>query len=246
MKAVIPAAGYATRLYPLTENTPKAMLEIGGKPMIEHVIGRIAELDAVDEIFVVTNSKFYPNFREWLSGFECSLPIEVLDDGTASNEARLGAIGDKCFAIKEKGIKSELLDISSDNLFNFSLKEMHSFFREKNTATIAAYDVKTKEEAQRFGIVELDAEKKVTSFVEKPSSPNSTLASIGIYMYPKETVKLFSGYLEQGNNPDAPGYFLEWLHKKQSVYCFVFDNPADKWFDIGDKSTLEKARSQLK
>ena len=243
MDAIVLAAGYATRLYPLTKDKPKPLLKVGGKAILGHIIDRIEELEAVSNIYIVTNDKFYKQFRDWCSNYKCHVGLEVLNDGTTSNEDRLGAIGDKAFAIREKKIDDDLLDISGDNLFNFSLKGMHNYFLQKKSTVIGAYDVKSIEAAKRFGIVELDEKtNKVIGFQEKPSSPKSTLASIGVYFYPARVVKLFDLYLKEGNNPDAPGYFLEWLYKNEEVYGYSFE---EKWFDIGSLEMLKQAREEL-
>ncbi len=243
MDAIIMAAGYATRLYPLTKDKPKPLLEVGGKAILGHIIDRIEELETVSKIYIVTNEKFHTHFEEWCSAYDCNPALEVINDKTTSNEDRLGAIGDKAFAIREKKIDDALLDISGDNLFNFSLQGMHNYFLQKKSAIIGAYNVQSIEDAKRFGIVELDpASKKVLGFQEKPQTPKSTLASIGIYFYPARVVRLFNEYLEEGNNPDAPGYFLEWLYKREAVFGYSFKKP---WFDIGSLEMLEQARKEL-
>lgn len=244
MKAIIPAAGYATRLYPLCENKPKALLDIGKKKMLEHVIERIEALGIVDEIIIVSNARFFRQFVEWKKGFSSEIPVAVLNDGTSSVETRLGAIGDYHFAIKKKKIKDDVLFVSSDNLFNFDLKPMLEHFHAHKCDVIALYDVGTVDEAKKYGIVELDHESKIIGFVEKPPQPKSTLCSIGIYLYTKETVALFEKYLKEGNSPDKPGQFLEWLHKKKKVLGFSFSEPHHKWFDIGTLDTLERVRAE--
>tara|TARA_Y100000310_G_scaffold337606_1_gene425135 strand:- start:3046 stop:3816 length:771 start_codon:yes stop_codon:yes gene_type:complete len=241
MKAIIPAAGYATRLYPLTENKPKPLLTVGGKPMVDHIIEKILELGVVDQIYIVTNDKFYQNFVDWQEGFTCSIPIKVINDGTKSNDDRLGAIGDKVLVMKQENIDDEILDISGDNLFNFSLKEMYKFFQEKKSETIGLYDVKTIELAQKLGVCGIDNENVITDFVEKGENPPSTLASIGVYMYPRGTVKLFKQYIDEGNKPDQPGLFLIWLYKKKNIYGYSFDKPDETWYDIGSLDQYKAA-----
>lgn len=245
MKAIIPAAGYATRLYPLTENMPKALLDIGKKKMLEHVIEKIEALGVVDEIIIVSNAKFFEQFSEWKKSYHSKIPITVLNDGTSSNETRLGAIGDYHFAIKKLKIRDDILFVSSDNFFNFDLKPMHEHFCSKKCDVIALYDVGTMDEAKKMGIAEIDGEKKVIGFVEKPQVPKSTLCSIGIYLYTKHTVSLFEKYLKEGNNPDKPGYFIEWLHKRKPVFAFIFDEPHHKWYDIGTVEILEKVKKEF-
>jgi len=245
LKAIIPAAGYATRLYPLTEHRPKTLLEVGRKKMLEHVIERIEELGVVDEIIVVSNARFFQQFLDWKNNFHCGIPIKVLNDGTTSNETRLGAIGDYHFAISHEKIKDDVLFVSSDNLFNFNLKPMLAHFHEKKCDVIALYDVGTVEEARKFGIADLDEEKRVIGFKEKPAEPKTTLCSIGIYLYTKHTVGLFEKYLKEGNSPDKPGQFLEWLHQRKKVLGFIFCEPHHKWYDIGTLDMLEHVKKEF-
>src|SRR3989344_4509975 len=144
MKCIILAAGYAIRLYPLTLDRPKPLLPIAGKPIIEHILEKINDLDDIDEILIVTNSKFFDNFRNWKRGYSSSKPIKIINDRTKSEEDRLGAIGDLDFVIKHEKIDGNLLVIAGDNLFNFSLKHLHDFFRKKSASVIALYDIKDK------------------------------------------------------------------------------------------------------
>jgi len=245
LKAVIPAAGYGTRLYPLTKETPKALIEVGSRPVIEYVLERIEAIGEIDTVFIVTNALYYRKFKEWLRFFDemTALEVKIINDHTKSNEDRLGAIGDKLLAIKKGRIDDDVLDISSDNLFDFGLLNALKAFREKNGSVIGLYDVKSKYLARHYGIVAVDAEDKVVSFQEKPENPPSTLASIGIYFYQREHVPLFKEYVELGHGKDAPGYFIEWLHKRADVFGHVFKG---KWFDIGSFEQLDKAREEFR
>ena len=243
---MILCAGYGTRLYPLTKNKAKPLLEVAGKPMVEHIMAKIEELEDIDEIILITNNKFYNQFKAWASGFESKIPIKILNDKTLSNEDRLGAIGDIDFAIKEEGIDDDLLIVSGDNLFQFSLKEMQNKFKKKKQHLIALYDVKTEKEAQKFGIVAVDEDDRIIDFEEKPEKPRSALASIGIYFYTKNIISQIKQYLEEGNPSDRPGDLLQWLHKREPVYGFIFDKPDEKWFDIGSFESLEEANKEWK
>jgi glucose-1-phosphate thymidylyltransferase len=243
LKAIIPAAGYGTRLHPLTKDTPKALIEIGGKPVLEHVLAKIEALGEVDAVFIVTNELYFKKFREWRELYETGMGIVIINDHTKSNEDRLGAIGDKHLAIKEGRIKEDVLDISSDNLFDFGLDDALDFFKWKKAPVIGLYDVKDKFLARHYGIVSIDSENRVNEFQEKPEHPVSTLASIGVYFYTAETVGLFEKYFKAGHSRDAPGNFIAWLHREMPVYGHTFKG---KWFDIGSFEQLDKARAEFK
>lgn len=247
MIALIPVAGYATRLYPLTENAPKALLEVGGKPMLEHVFQKLEELPQIEKAVIISNHRFFSHFQEWAKKFQTKtkIPLTVLDDGTGSNETRLGAIGDAQFAVQKEKIDSEIVWVSGDNLFTFSLRGMHAEFAEKKQDLIGCFDVQSFEEAKKMGIVELDSRKKVIGFVEKPAEPKSTFCSVGIYFYTRETVRLFRTYLQAGNSPDKPGEFVQWLYREKPVFGFVFNHPSDQWFDIGTLEVLESVRKSF-
>ncbi len=246
MKCILPCAGYATRLYPLTEAQPKPLLKIAGKPMIEYVIDKVLEVKGIDAMYIVTNNKFYGNFKEWAEAYALHLDamnvkLKILNDGTLSNDDRLGAIGDISFVIEKENLDDDILVVLGDNLFEFSLKEMHQKFRHIGHTVIALYDVKKIEEARRFGIVLADENMRIVDFEEKPAKPKSTLASIGIYFYPREIIKLLPGYLAEGNSKDAPGKFPEWLHKRKPVHGHVYDSAAHRWFDVGSHESLREA-----
>lgn len=243
MKVLIPAAGYATRLYTLTKNRPKHLLDVKGKPIIEHVIEKTLDLEGVDEILIVTNEKFYSNFQEWARDYSCSVPVKIFNDKTTSNEDRLGQIGDIHFVIDQANIEDDLLVIAGDNLFDFQLDAVYEFFRKNNVIVNGLFDVESIQDAKQLGIATIDKDNTVVQFQEKPESPNSTLASMGIYVIPKEKVSMISRYLEQGNKPDKMGYFMEWLLENDTLKGFVYKGD---WFDIGYHSALEKARKEFK
>ena len=242
MQVIIPVAGYATRLFPLTKDKPKTLLPVKGKPIIEHIIARIEELPDVKSIFVVSNDRFFPNLREWLDNFSSKLPIKLLNDGTRSNEDRLGQIGDIQLAIDEGKIEEDLLVVAGDNLFNFSLLPAYRFFKEKKTVVNALWDAKSLETAKQQGIAIIDKGKKMVDFQEKDPNPKSTSISLGIYFVPGNQVKLFKKFIEEGNNSDKMGYFMIWLIKNSVVYGHVYYK---KWFDIGWPSALEKCRKEF-
>jgi glucose-1-phosphate thymidylyltransferase len=244
MQVIIPAAGYATRLYPLTKNRPKALLEVKGKPILEHIIARIEKLPNVKQITVVSNDKYYKNFKDWSEGFETSIPLKVLNDGTKSNEDRLGQIGDIQLAIEACKVEEDLLLISGDNLFNFQLGPIYDFFKEHKVIVNALYDIGSVEAAKELGVMAIDPKtKKVTDFEEKPAKPKSTSVSLGIYFFPRDKVKEIKAFLDKGGKPDKIGYLMAELTERRQLYGFVYK---EKWFDIGVLPALEKARKEFR
>jgi|TARA_B100001971_G_C18211408_1_gene550936 glucose-1-phosphate thymidylyltransferase len=237
MDVVILAAGYATRLYPLTDNTPKPLLKVAGKPIVEHIISKLEELDDINNIYLVTNDKFEQNFIEWSCNFNSKKPIEIINDNTKSNDDRLGALGDINHAINAKKIDDDFMVIAGDNLFEFSLQKIINLFEGKKSNIIALCDVKDLKLAKHYGVVEIEND-IVAGFEEKPSNPKSTLISTGIYLFPKKTILLIKQYIDEGNNPDKTGSFIEWLHKREIVYVYITDKA---WYDIGNFEQLEVA-----
>ncbi|MDD5085258.1 MAG: nucleotidyltransferase family protein [Candidatus Omnitrophica bacterium] len=239
MNVVLLCAGYATRLYPLTLDRPKPLLELAGKPIIEHILGRLKSVSGqVDKIAVVTNAKFRPHFEEWAKSVSFPVKIDVVNDGTTSNETRLGAIGDLELAI-DKGMKDkDILVLAGDNVFTFDLAP---FIKEaeghRPSITVGVSDVKDTALAKQFGIVKFDGKKRIELFVEKPQNPPSTMASLALYYFPKESLRLLDLYERQGEQ-DAPGYFISWLIGRETVFAYPFEGT---WFDIGTKPGLELA-----
>jgi glucose-1-phosphate thymidylyltransferase len=236
VKAVILAAGYATRLYPLTLDRPKALLPVGGRPMLEHLLERLADVEGLDEIYLVTNSKFAAAFRDWAAAREAD--VRIVDDGTSDEESRLGAIGDLDLTMREGAIDDDLLVLAGDNLFSESLAPFADFGREKGAPALGVYDVGDLEAIRRYNAIELDADDRVVFFEEKPERPRSTLTGIALYFYPRSSLGLVREYLDAGNNPDQPGLFVEWLYPRVPVYAWRVPG---RWFDVGSKETLAEA-----
>lgn len=239
MKCLILAAGYATRLYPLTKETPKPLLEVAGKTILERLLDKISIIDKIDHVYVVTNARFAQAFRDWVSQYEYSKPLTVIDDGTTSNENRLGAIGDIQYVLEQTGLEDDLMILAGDNLFDFELSDFEQFFQDKNADVITAYEIDDIELRRRVGIVELDSSARVLSFEEKPQEPKSSFGVPALYIYKQATLPLIKQYLDEGNNPDAPGHFVPWLIKHKSVYAFQFEG---QWHDIGTLESYQEAQ----
>ena len=229
MKVILPVAGYATRLYPLTENQPKALLKLGPKLMVEHILDKLRSIEEIDEIFLVTNEKYFQNFVDWAKNYN-SPKIKVLNDGTRSNDDRLGAVGDVQFAIEKGNIDDDLFVIAGDNLCGLDLKKLVNFSDEKNSSVFAAKDIPDKSILCKMGIVEIDDDQKVLGFEEKPEHPKSSLAATMIYLIKRSDLHFVNECLSECN-PDNWGTFASYLASKTALYCLSFD---EYWFDIGN------------
>lgn len=236
MKALILAAGYATRMYPLTQNRPKALLPVAGKPLLNYLLEAVIA-QHVQKVSVVTNHRFYLQFLDWRSQLPEPEKVQVFDDGTATNETRLGAIGDVHFFLEQTGIDDDLLVMAADNIFQFSFANYFRFFEEKGTDCVARYHLDSEIALRRTAVLEVDENDKVLSCVEKPEQPKSSWACPPVYIYRRETLPLFKTYLAEGNNPDAPGYFVEWLIHRRPVHAFFFSEPR---YDIGDLASYQE------
>ncbi len=240
MKALILAAGYATRLYPLTKDTPKPLLDVSGKPMIARIMEKVEELDEVDGVFVITNSRFFSQFQRWTASYVSPKKITVINDGTTTNENRLGAIGDMHFAVQKHHIDDDLLVIAGDNLFDFSLRDFVAHFKEKKTSTLAVRDLGNPALlAKRFGTVETGKKGRIVGFEEKPEWPKTSLAATAMYIFTKEDVQELKRLCASAKVPDAPGEFIKHLMIRKPVHAFAF---TQNWYDIGSLEQLHEAR----
>ena len=235
MKVLILAAGYGTRLYPLTIDTPKPLIKINSKSLIDILVGKAKDA-GIGDITVVTNDKFYHNFLEWSKNYSC---VDVVNDNTKTPEQRLGAIGDIEFALDKNKISEDILVLGGDNLFSWDLKGFSEFVSKINKPTVGLYDVKDLLRAQRFGIVEVDKNNKILSFEEKPKNPKTTLAGTCIYFLPKNSLGLLSKYGSGGQDKDTTGQYISWLCAQTDVYGYAFEG---LWLDIGHKDALDQAR----
>ena len=241
MKALILAAGYATRLYPLTKDTPKSLLKIKNRPILDYIVDKVEEIEEIDRIFIVSNDKFYPEFSNWLNtrlnnGFR---RLKLINDGSRSQEGKLGAVGDMNLAINRETINDDLLIVAGDNLFDFDLREFINFALPKRPYhSIGLYMANNHPDLTRFGIAQLHSNAEIFNFEEKPDFPKSNLIATCIYFIPKEKLYLVSKYLESGQNNDTPGSYIKWLTQDDKVYGKIFDG---LWLDLGDFESLSEA-----
>ena len=246
MKAIILAAGYATRMYPLTKDRPKALLPIGGRPMLDYLMDQIATVREIDRAYIVTNSRFYRQFCDWANTAAARYPgmeLEILDDGTDSNENRLGAVGDIRFVLDARAVDDDLLVAASYDFFTFKLVDFVSDFRLRGRDTLLGKRLGWMDDLKRFAVAVLDENGRVLDLEEKPRQPKSDVAIYALYLYRRDTVPLIRQYLDEGNPPDAPGHFPEWLYRRREVGVYLFDGEC---IDIGTPQSYEQICQRFK
>ena len=228
MQAVVLAGGYATRLWPITRHRPKMFLPVGERTVIDGIFADLERDDRIDEVYVSTNERFADEFRSYLADSTFEKPRVSIEETTAEAE-KFGVVGALAQLIQREGIDDDLVVVAGDNLLSFDVAEFVDFFDANETVSLAAYDVGSTERAKSYGLVDLDGT-EVVDFQEKPDDPKSTLVSIACYAFPRETLPDFETYLAGDNNPDEPGWLLQWLQHRQPVHAFTFDGA---WYDIG-------------
>jgi len=245
MNLLILAAGYAVRLHPHSLTTPKPLLDVGGVPMVEHVLRRMAASATLDRAVLVSNARFHDAYAGWIGTFARSegidgIPLpDLINDGSTAPENKLGAIGDLRLGMREGDLYGDdLVVIGGDNLFELPQPGFIGRARPL-PAAIATADVGSPENVRRFASLETDGEGRLTAFIEKPAAPTGTIAGTALYYFRRETLPLIDRYVEEGNHPDNAGYLFQWLFPRIPTYAFPIDG---RWFDIGDADTLAEAR----
>ena len=241
MKCLILAAGYATRLYPLTENFPKPLLKVQDKTILDWLIEDMDKAGVIDEYVVISNHKFAHHFVEWAG--TRPQKITVVDDGTSTNETRLGAVKDIQFAMDALRIDDDMLVIAGDNLLDFSLTKFIAYAKEKNTSCIMRYYELAVQKLQKSGVVTVDENGRVLRMAEKPAEPESHWCSPAFYYYTKEDAKLVSEGIAQGCGTDAPGSYIAWLCKQTVVHAM--EMPGSR-YDIGNLESYETVQKEYK
>jgi len=241
MKAIVLAAGFATRMYPLTRDRAKPLLGVGGKPVIGRLVDRIVALPEIDEVIVVANGRFHADFEAWAAGLDLRVPVRVLNDGAVDDETKLGALGDLSLAVRSlDDHDAPLLVAAGDNLIEFDLAPYAQLFAARpDRPLLLVREIEGEIPPRRYNEVVLDHAGQVQSFREKPDDPQSPLAAICLYFFPGDVRAALAGYLEEETNHDAPGYFVQWLHTVRPLAAARLDGG---WHDIGNLETLERAR----
>lgn len=240
MKCIILAAGYATRLYPLTENFPKPLLDVGGKPIVDWLIDDLRTANVIDEFVVISNHKFAPKFDEWARGKDYK--VTVVDDGTTSNETRLGAVKDIEFAIERLGLDDDLVVLAGDNVLDFSLCKFVEYAMARDASCVMRYFESDVSTLPKRGVLELDGD-LVLGMEEKPQQPKTQWCCPPFYFYKKDDAKRINEALADGCGYDAPGSFISWLCQRSKVYAM--EMPGQR-FDVGNLESYEKINKEYK
>ena len=241
MKCLILAAGYATRLYPLTENFPKPLLDVGGKTILDWLVDDIDTAGLVDEYVVISNHKYAHHFDRWAAGK--SMKVTVVDDGTDSNETRLGAVKDIQFAIEKLGLDDDMLVIAGDNVLDFSLTKFVRYAAEKQTSCIMRYYEPEERKLTKSGVVRIDEHDRILDMEEKPAQPKSHWCCPPFYYYTREDAQLVAKGIDSGCGTDAPGSYVAWLCTQNVVHAMEMPG---KRYDVGNLESYEKIREEYK
>lgn len=239
MKCILLCAGYATRLFPLTENFPKALLEVGGKPIIDYILEKVNRIDEIDEIYLVTNHKYASHFSKWAKEKKNQKSITVFDDGTCSNDDRLGAIGDIYFVMQKVNLDDDILVLATDNLFEFELTDFVSFYHTKKSPVVCVRK-EEPETLKKLGVAQMDETNRLIGFEEKPVEPKSKYGVYAEYIYPKEVLFEIVNYLKEGNSCDAPGNLVNYMYQKVPTYAYEFTGVC---YDIGTHDALAQVNA---
>lgn len=241
MKCLILAAGYATRLYPLTENFPKPLLTVGEKTILDWLVDDIDTAGEVDEYVVISNHKYACHFDAWAK--TKSQKITVVDDGTDTNETRLGAVKDIAFAIEKLGLDDDMLVIAGDNVLDFSLTRFVAYAKEKKTSCIMRYYEPDEKKLLKCGVVTIDENDKILNMTEKSPTPATHWCCPPFYYYTREDAKLVGKGIECGCGTDAPGSYIAWLCGVTDVHAM--EMPGSR-YDIGNLASYEKVKAEYK
>lgn len=239
MKCIILAAGYATRLYPLTKDKPKSLLQVGGRTILDRILDNVERVPDINEVIIVSNHKFYCHFSDFANSYQ-GKPLNVINDGSTANDNRLGAIKDILIAVETTYTNEDIMVLAGDNLFDFELSSFVDYYKKKGTDCITAHIMTDIELLRRTGVAELNQECQVMSFEEKPKHPKSQFAVPPFYIYRDETIPMIKQFIEEGNNGDAPGMLISWLSKQIIMHAYLFDGNR---YDIGTLSNYYEAQN---
>jgi glucose-1-phosphate thymidylyltransferase len=238
MDCIVLAGGFARRLLPLTENTPKPLLPVGGRPILSYTLDRLKALPNLEKVYITTNRRFWHHFRDFIDTERGNLDCELFIEDAESEGQKLGSVGALDHLVQARKMHGDCLILGGDNLFDFSLVDLVERHRKVGASVVALYDVRSNERASLYGIAKVDRDGRIIDFLEKPAQPPTTLASTACYLFSGEAMRLLRTYVKEGNPPDAAGHFVAWLCKRLPVFGFVFSG---LWFDIGSKESYAEA-----
>ena len=239
MIAILLAAGYATRLYPLTKDKPKSLLPLGDRLIIDHIMDSIDSIEDITSVVLITNDRFADQFEEWASSLdrEGKAPLTIVNDGSTNDSNKLGAIGDLKYTIDKLSIDDDVCILAGDNIFTYDIREMYRFFKEKDAPTLVAISVPDREQLTHLAVAVLGDDGRILDMEEKPAEPKSEWGIYATYFYGRDILPMIDTYLDEGNSPDAPGNFPAWLYKRMPVYAYKGDGEC---IDIGTLENYEK------
>ena len=242
MKCILLAAGYGTRLYPLTKDKPKALLELGNKTILDYILSKIEVSKKISKVYLISNNKFFSQFKDFIKKSNYKKEIELVNDETNYEETSLGAFGTLYYTLKQKNIDEDILVIASDNLFEFNLDEFVDYAILKNRTCIAVYDVKDYEKAKHFGVMEIDKNSRITGIEEKPKNPRSTLVSLACYFIRKQDLIYIENYAKKKSRNQNLGNMIKYLLENLSLNAYIING---KWFEVGNLDEYEKAKREF-
>ncbi len=239
---IVLAAGYATRLYPLTENFPKPLLEIGGSTILDRLLADLDSIDDIREHIIVSNHKFIGCFTKWTATSHYKKPVRIIDDGSIDNDHRIGAVNDLLLALRERSIDDDIVAVAADNVLDFSLKGFVEYFHEKGTSLIMCHEEPSLKALQKTGVVCLDGDNLVTLMEEKPQEPKSNWAVPPFYIYRREDLPLVRGAVAEGCGYDAPGNLAHYMYTHAPMHAYPM--PGHR-YDIGDTESYERVKKRF-
>ena len=239
-KCILLCAGYATRLFPITKNFPKALLEIeDGKPLLNYIMDQIDNISDIDEIYLITNDRYYNHFINWKDTLNTNKKLTVLNDYTTNNDDKLGAVGDLKYTKDKMNINDDVIIIAGDNLFDYNLQDFIDYYKKIKKPVVTSSIINDIEQLKGMGVALTDSNNRIIELKEKSANPISNKAVFATYIYPKEVFNQVDNYLNEGNNPDAPGYFLEYVVRNNPTYIYNFNGNC---YDVGTHDSLKLVR----
>ena len=242
MEAIILAGGHATRLYPLTIDRPKPLLKINNKAILGYIIEHLEACQDIKKINIITNKKFKPEFDKWLSTLYCNIPIKVISNHIVNPDEKFSAIDNVKLVLETEKINSDCLIIAGDGIFNFEIGGLVEKFKKLDKSLVLAFDMKDISKTTPFNNLFINEQGDITEMIEKPKDPKTSLISICYYALKKEDLNLINNYLQETENLDAPGHFIQWLYKRKPINHYLVDNI---WFDIGNAKDLLNAHKSF-